>query len=70
MTTFLHILKRVLSEKYPNVEFDFYLLFQSKNVHMGLDCNILPLSEHVDFICDIESIWKGKRQDTKLSCHS
>ena len=53
MKTFLHILKRILTEKYTNVEFDFYLSSWSKNVYMGLNCNILSLSEHVGIVCDI-----------------
>ena len=52
MKTILHILERILREKYPNVEFDFYLLSQSKNVHMGLNCNIFSLSGHLDIISD------------------
>ena len=53
MKTLLHILKRMLTEKYPKVEFDFYLSSQSKIIHMGLNCNILSLPEHVDIISDI-----------------
>ena len=41
-----------MTETYPNIEFDFYLLSQSKNGHMGLNCNILPLSGHLDIISD------------------
>ena len=66
MKTILHILKRILMEKYPNVEFDFYLLNRSKNVHMGLNCSILILPEHVAIISDIENIWIKKRQDTNF----
>ena len=53
MKTLLHILKRMLTEKYLKVELDFYLSSQSKNIHMELNCNILSLSEHVDIISDI-----------------
>ena len=52
MKTLLHIFKRMLTEKYPKVEFDFHLS-QFKNDHMGLNCNVLSLSEHVDIISDI-----------------
>ena len=65
MNTFLHSLKRILEEKYPNIEFAFYLSSRSKNVHMGLNCNLLLLSEHVAIISDIENIWM-KRKDTKF----
>ena len=65
MNTFLHILKKILSEKYPSIEFDFYFSTSSKNVHMERNCNILSLSEHVNIISDIESIWKEKKQDPK-----
>ena len=63
---FLNILKRILMEKDLNVEFDFYLLSRSKNVHMGLNCSILILPEHVAIISDIGNIWIKKRQDTKI----
>ena len=53
MKTFLHILKIILMEKNPNVEFDCYLSSWSKNVHMGLNCGILTLLEHVAIISDI-----------------
>ena len=66
MKTFILILKRILSEKCPDVEIDFYLASRSKNVHMGLNCNILTLSEHVHIISDIEKIWNEKRQNNKF----
>ena len=46
MKTFVHIIKRILNEKYPSVDFDFYLLSCAKNVHMGLYFNILTLHDH------------------------
>ena len=60
MNIFLHILKRILPEKYPNIEFYFYLLTPWKTVHMARNCNILSLSEHVSIISDTESISKFK----------
>ena len=66
MKTFIHILKRILSEKYHDVEFDFYLSSRSRNLHMGLNYNILKLSEHVHIISNIEKIWNEKRQDNKF----
>ena len=66
MKTFIHILKGILSEKYHDVEFDFYLSSRSKNLHMGLNYNILKLSEHVHIISNIEKIWNEKRQDNKF----
>ena len=57
---FLHILKRILPEKYPNIEFYFYLLTPWKTVHMARKCNILSLSEHIGIISDTESISKFK----------
>ena len=46
MKTFVHIIKRILNEKYPSVDFDFYLLSCTKTVHMGLYFNILTLHDH------------------------
>ena len=66
MKTFLFVLEWILKEKYPNVKFGFYLSTWSKNVHMGLDCNLLCLPEHVDIISDIENIWQ-KRKGIKFS---
>ena len=60
MKTFLLILKEDSSEK-----FDFYLSSRSKNVHMGLNCNLLSFSEHDPIISDIENIWM-KRKDTRF----
>ena len=65
MKTFLLILKRILSEKYSTIEFDFYLSSRLKNVHMGFNCNLLLFSEHDAVISDIENIWM-KREDTKF----
>ena len=66
MKRYILILKRILSEKFIDVEFDFYLSSRSKNVHMGLNCNILTLSEHVHIISDIENVWNENRQDNKF----
>ena len=46
MKFFLHILKRNLNEKYPNVDFEVYILHQAKNVHMCLDQNILFIQNY------------------------
>ena len=59
---FLHILKRILNEKYPDVNFDFYLSTCARNVHMGLNCNILKLHDHDQIISGIKEIWL-KRED-------
>ena len=59
MKTFLHIFKRILNEKYPDINC-------TKNVHMGLNCSILTLREHDQIISDIEEIWLLKGQDTKF----
>ena len=59
MKTFVRIIKRILNEKYPSVDFDFYLLSCAKNVHMGLYFNILTL--HDQIISDIEETQLKKR---------
>ena len=57
MKTFLHILKRFLNEKYPNINFEFYLSRRTKNVRMGLNCGLLTLHGHDQVISDIKEIW-------------
>ena len=54
MKTFLYILKSILSEKYPDVAFDFYLSTHAKAVHMGLDYNLLTLHDQTEFIRDFQ----------------
>lgn len=54
MKFFLHILKRNLNEKYPNVDFEVYILHQAKNVHMGLDQNILFIQNYEE----IKKYWR------------
>ena len=66
MKTFLHILKRCLCEKYPDISFEFYLSHRTKNVHMKLNCSLLTLREHEQIISDIEEIWPLRRQDMKF----
>ena len=64
--TFLHTLRRVLNEKYQDINFEFYLSRRTKNVHMGLNCSVLTLHEHDQIISDIKEIWLLKRQDIKI----
>ena len=52
MKTLLHILKRILNEKYPDVVFDFFLSTRAKHVHMRLDYNVLTLHDHNVIIRD------------------
>ena len=66
MKTFLHILYRILTEKYPDIDFEFYLSSHSKNVHLSLNCNILSLSDHDSIIANIEKIWTV---NLYLQCH-
>ena len=66
MKTFLHTLRRVLNEKYQDINFEFYLSRRTKNVHMGLNCSALTLHEHDQIISDIKEIWLLKRQDIKI----
>ena len=63
MKIFLHVLKRLLNEKYPNINFEFYISCRSKYVYMEMSCSILTLREHDQIICDIEEVWLLKRQD-------
>ena len=39
---------------------------QAKNIHMGLDHNLLTLHDHDEIICDIKEIWLEKKQDTNF----
>ena len=63
MKTFLHVLKKVLNEKYPQTDFEFYLSRRTKNVDMGLNYNLLALHEQKEIIFDIEKLWSRRRQD-------
>ena len=51
-----------MNEKYPGVNFDFYLSTCARNVHMGLNCDILKLHDHDQIISGIKEIWL-KRED-------
>ena len=66
MKIFLHILKRFLNEKCPDINFEFSLSHGTKNVNIDLNCSILTLQEHDQFISAIEEIWLLKRQVTKF----
>ena len=61
--TFLYVLKNFLAQKYPHIEFEFYLSRRTKNVHMGLSCSLLELCEHNHVIHDIEELWLRRTQD-------
>ena len=63
---FLHILKRILNEKYPSVAFEFYLSTCAKNVHMALDYNLLTLHDHDEIIFDVKEVWLETIQDTSF----
>ena len=56
MKAFLHFLKNFLNDKYPHVDFDFYLLHRAQNVHMGLNYSLLTLHEYEQIISDIEEL--------------
>ena len=63
MKIFLHVLKKFLNEKYPHIDFEFYLPRRTKNVYMGLNYNQLALHEQKEIIFDIEKLWSRRRQD-------
>ena len=52
-----------MNEKYPSVDFDFYVSTCAKNVDMGLNSNILTLHDHDQIISGIEEICLQKRQN-------
>ena len=64
--TFLHFLKKFLNEKYPHIDFEFYLLCRAQYVHMGLNYGLLTLHEYEQIISDIEGLWRMKRHDMKF----
>ena len=66
MKTFIYILERKLKEKYPNVDFKFYISRRTKYVHMGLNQNLLSIRKHRVIISDNEELWNPKRQDNKF----
>ena len=66
MKTFLLILKNSLSEKYPDVNIEFYVLRSSTFLHMGLDIPFYTCTQYFKMIAFIESFWKEKIQDDKF----
>ena len=66
MKAFLHFLKRFLIDKYPHMDFDFYLTCCSQNVHMDLNYSLLALHENEQIISDIEDLWLMKKHGTKF----
>ena len=67
MKTFIHILQNRLSNKYPDIEFGFYVSRRSRYVHMGLDKSILSYEERYDITSDIMQIWSEKKQDDRFT---
>ena len=66
MKAFLHFLKKFLNNKYPHVDFDFYLSRHAQNVQMGLNYSLLTLHEYEQIISDIEELWHVKRHHIML----
>lgn len=50
----LYILRKMLNEKYPSINFEFCFSSHTNNVHMGLNFSLLPLNDHDQIISDIE----------------
>ena len=65
MKTFLHILKKILNEKYPSVVFDFYF-YSSKKCSHGIRPQSINIAWSRWNICDIKEIWLEKKQDTNF----
>ena len=63
MCKLLHVLKNFLGEKYPHINFEFYLSRRTKNVHMGLNYSLLALHKQKQIIFYIEEVWLRRRQD-------
>ena len=66
MNAFVYFLKKFLNDKYPHIDFDFYLSRRVQNVHMGLNYSLLTLREYEQIIPDIEELWIMKRHDMKF----
>ena len=58
---FLHFLKKFLNDKYPRIDFDFYLLRRAQNAHIGLNYSLLTLHIYEQIISDIDELWLMKR---------
>ena len=67
MKTFLHFLKKFLNDKYPHIDFDFYLTSRTQNVCMGLNYSLLTLHEYEQIISDIEELELMKRHGMKFN---
>ena len=56
MKCFLHFLKKFWNDKYPHIDFDFYLSRRAQNVHMRLSYSRLTLHEYKRIISDMEEL--------------
>ena len=66
MKAFLHFLKRFLNDKYPHMDFDFYLSCRAQNVYIDLNNSLLALHENEQIISDIVELWLMKEHGTKF----
>ena len=53
----------MVSQKYPNVNLEFYCFRRNCYVHMGIEKILLSFSDHNKIIEDIEKLWELRKQD-------
>lgn len=68
LKTFLIILKKYFINKYPTIEFDFYVSRRNLCVHMGLDKPVASYTFFMDIITDISNSWKENKQNHRFNC--
>ena len=59
---FISKLEKVLREKYPHIEFKFFISRKRRYIHIGLEKALLSYSEHSKVIEDIENFWKRNEE--------
>ena len=59
---FISKLEKVLREKYPHIEFKFFISRKRRYIHIGLEKALLSYSEHSKIFEDIENFWKRNEE--------
>ena len=65
---FISELGRLLKEKYPHIEIDFYISRRKRYVHMGLEKALTSYLEYKKILENIENFWlENKNTDFEIA---